>query len=74
MEQLFDEDRADLSGISNFSASEDRLYISEFLQHALIEVDEIGTKAKAVTYARIRTQLSKTVIFCICIHKDLPLI
>ena len=50
VKQVFDKHKADLTGMSNFSVPEHRLYISDVVQHALIEVDEKGTKVVAVTY------------------------
>ena len=48
---IFDETKADLSGIS--SVKSPPLYVSGVQHSALIEVDEEGTKAAAVTMVRI---------------------
>lgn len=51
MRDVFDPDRADLSGIGSYPA--EPLYMSEVAHKAFIAVDERGTRAGAVTVAEI---------------------
>ncbi len=49
IKQLFDPDRADLTGIANPPDPKDRLYVSDVLHKAFVKVDEKGTEAAAAT-------------------------
>ncbi|XP_055796734.1 leukocyte elastase inhibitor-like [Salvelinus fontinalis] len=51
MVDVFDQDRADLSGMSAAMEDEDRLYLSTVAHKAFVEVNERGTEAGASTVA-----------------------
>ncbi|XP_008838890.1 serpin B7 isoform X2 [Nannospalax galili] len=60
LEDIFDESRADLSGI----ASGGRLYVSKLMHKSFIEVTEEGTEASAATEANIvEKQLPESTVF-----------